>query len=188
MTYLLDTNIVSYFLQAQREKDLAAAAKRCSMAVVEEVLRELRDDPKRGGRAFERWFDASGIEVRAIQLGSEAHVVFQSLLSQSASNKDLGERASIALASEDASLTFVSNDKNALLIALRELFAPGERALGVSVFLRRLFEARCMDDPRALDAVMRHTTIPEPTWWATWYAGLAAPLAPQPDADDHAAT
>jgi len=41
VTYLLDTNVVSYFLQASREKDLSDAAKFIPLAIVGEVRDEL---------------------------------------------------------------------------------------------------------------------------------------------------
>jgi hypothetical protein len=57
--------IISYLLQAQHETELAAAAKRCPMALVDEVRRELENDKKRGGRFFKKWLDGSCI-LRAI--------------------------------------------------------------------------------------------------------------------------
>ncbi len=55
MTYLLDTNVVSYFLQASREKELSVAAKVKRLAIVGEVRDELVADTKRGGPAFSKW-------------------------------------------------------------------------------------------------------------------------------------
>jgi predicted nucleic acid-binding protein len=59
VTYLLDTNVVSYFLQAAREKELSEAAKNVPLAIVVEVRDELGADSKRGGPAFARWLAAS---------------------------------------------------------------------------------------------------------------------------------
>lgn len=49
MTYLLDTMLVSFFLRAGREVELAAAASRCPMAMVDELRQELEKDRRRGG-------------------------------------------------------------------------------------------------------------------------------------------
>lgn len=183
MTYLLDTMIISYFLQAQREDALARAAALCRVAIVDEVRRELEVDTKRGGRPFTRWLSASGIVTRAIEVGSPAHSTLVALVGASSTNKNLGERASIALAASDSSLTFVSNDTNGLRLALREIWAPGERILGIAVFLRRLVEQGAVDDLSALDDVMKivvNSTQLQSTWWASWRAGLAAASAASP--------
>lgn len=174
MTYLLDTNIVSYFLQAGRDRELAAASKHCPMALVGEVARELTNDPGRGGKPFSRWLASSDIAVRPLVLGTPAFEVFEQLRSPNEKDSHAGERASIALAAYDASLTFVANDKGAMWLALRELWAAGERILGVHVFLRRLFEAEALTEPRTADEVLRHANIKQPpTWWATWRASLS---------------
>ncbi|HEU4412238.1 MAG TPA: hypothetical protein VFS43_43750 [Polyangiaceae bacterium] len=90
------------------------------------------------------------------------------------SGKDRGERASIALAAHDPSLTFVTNDDGAKKIALRELWAPGERLLALSVFLRRLFDQSALVDPAILDGIMTkaYSSAKRPTGWASWRAGV----------------
>ncbi|MBN1208406.1 MAG: hypothetical protein JXB05_26335 [Myxococcaceae bacterium] len=174
MTYLLDAMIVSYFRQAGHEDALAAAAKRCSMALVDEVRRELEADRSRGGRPFMRWLDTSNIGVRSIAVGSPASATLAQLLNPALPDKGRGERASIALAAHDVSLTFVTNDKNGMWIALRELWMPGERILGLAVFLRRLFEQAALMDPGVVDDVISIAieAAQRPTWWASWRAGL----------------
>jgi hypothetical protein len=97
-TFLLDTNIVSNFLQAGREKELAVASQRVSLMIADEVRRELEGDRQRGARAFTSWLAGSNISVRRIVLGSEAEATFAQLLHPKDPQKDLGERASIALA------------------------------------------------------------------------------------------
>lgn len=180
MTFLLDTNVVSYFLQIGREPELAAAAKRCPMAVVDEVYRELKLDPRRGGKAFTRWFDASNIGIRPIEVGSPASMTLAQLRQMGPPNsnlpppnKDLGERASIALAVSDPSLTFVAHDRNAMWIALRELWMAGERFVGVPVFVRRLFDAEALIEPEVADEIIAQIKPAQPTWWASWRAGLS---------------
>ena len=172
MTYLLDTMIVSYFLQASREDELAAAAERCPMALVAEVREELENDRERGGRAFKRWLAGSNIEVRPIAVGSPASITLTQLLNPASPSKNRGERASIALSASDASLALVTNDKNGMWIALRELWMPGERILGLPVFLRRVFEQGALKDPVVLDEVMSVAAVQRPTWWAAFRAGL----------------
>lgn len=188
MTYLLDTMIVSYFLQAGCEADLANAAKRCPMALVGEVRKELNSDKKRGGKPFLKWLATSGINERAIEIGSPEHDTLVALVDPLANAKNLGERASVAVAASDASFTFVTNDTNGQRIALREIWTPGERILGVAVFLRRLFEQGALTDPSTLDDVMAIVLdkVPQhqPTWWASWRAALAAAKSLPPMAID----
>jgi hypothetical protein len=172
---LLDTMIVSYFLEAGAEEQLAAAAKTVPMAIAEDVRRELRNDAVRGGKAFEKWLATSNIEVRAIPVGSVASSTLHELLKPNP-GQGLGERASIALAAADATLTFVTHDKGALWIAVREIWAAGERVLGLAPFLRRLFEGSALTDLDTVEEIMSLAykgAAQWPTWWPTWRAGAA---------------
>ncbi len=54
-------------------------------------------------------------------------------------------------------------------IALRELWAPGERLVSLPVFLRRLVDAGALGGDTA-DEVMRRSHQVLPTWWADWRA------------------
>jgi hypothetical protein len=173
VTYLLDTNVVSYFLQAAREADLAKAATTSTMALVEAVQGELENDPKRGGKAFRKWLDGSRIKVRGIELGTPAHATLAALVGPTSTTRNLGERASVALAASDPTLTFVANDKNGLVLALREIWSPGERVLGLAVFLRRLVEEGSLADPTAIDDVMATANAQQPSWWVAWRASVA---------------
>lgn len=176
MTYLLDTMIVSFFLQAGREQELAGAARRCSMAIVDEVRVELENDRERGGPAFRKWLAVSSIDVRSIEIGSDAAATFAQLVHPATPSKGRGERASIALAASDAGLTLVSHDKNGMWMALREIWMPGERILGLAVFLRRLIEYGALEEPVVLDEVMSIgvDAAQRPTWWAAWRGALTA--------------
>ena len=175
MTYLLDTMIVSYFLQAAREKELTVAAGACPMVLVDEVRQELENDPNRGGNAFKKWLATSGIVVRAVVIGTPAHATLAHLISPAVPAKNLGERASIALASSDPSLTFVTHDKNGVWIALREIWSPGERILGVPVFLRRLYEQGAIKNLDVIDDVVALVqAVQLPSWWATWRSTVSA--------------
>jgi len=171
VTYLLDTMVVSYFLQAGREDELSRAAQRCKMALVEEVRQELERDRDRGGQAFRKWLDTSNIDMLSIEVGSNASITLAQLLDPASPTKGRGERASIALAASEDTLTFVTHDKNGMWLALREIWI-----LGLPVFLRRLFEQGVWEDPVVLDQIISLAVVPaqRPTWWASWRAGLAS--------------
>jgi hypothetical protein len=174
MAYLLDAQIVSYFFQARRENELAAAATRIRCVIVDEVRRELAADPTRGG-PFERWLPTSGIEVIEIPLGGPAEIVLSALQTGVVAKGGRGERACIAVAATIIDLVFVAMDKGGMWIALRELWAPGERLIGLPVFLRRLVDAGALGGDTA-DDVMKRSNQQLPTWWADW-RGVARPVA-----------
>lgn len=171
MTYLLDNNVVSYFLHSRREADLMTAARRCSLAISDEVRKELRRS-RRDGERFQAWFAGGPIANLAITVGSEVDATFLALAPPT-TERGKGERASIALAAHDLSLVLVANDRNAMWLALAELHSPGERMIGVPVFLRRLREQAGLV-PEAIDAVMGCYPGRRPTWWAEWRAKLGS--------------
>jgi hypothetical protein len=175
LTYLLDNNVVSYFLHSRREADLMEAAHRCPLAIAEEVGKELKRS-RRDGDRFRAWFTGGRIASLAIGVGSEVDATFEALTPPT-TERGKGERASIALAAHDASLVLVANDRNAMWLALAELHQPGERMIGVPVFLRRLHEQAALA-PEALDAVMSCYPGRRPTWWADWRAKLQPAAAP----------
>ena len=180
---LLDTNTVSYFLQAGREKELAHAASCVAMSIVGEVKDELKRDRQRGGKFFEQWLAASTIVVRPIPVGSEASATLARLVHPKDPSKDLGERASIALAASDPSMILVTHDRNGVWIALREI-PSGARMMGLAPFLRIFFDRGVLTDPAVADEVIKLAGPVEqrPTWWASWRAGLAVPAAAAPAA------
>lgn len=165
--------IVSYFLEAGCEQQLANAAMVLPMAIVEEVRRELREDKTRGGKNFDKWLEASSIKVVPIVVGSPASTTLTQLLRPEAPAHGRGERASIAIAASDPSLTFVTHDNAATIMAVRELWTAGERILGVAAFLRRLFDSAALADNDAAQEIMSlaYAAAPQwPTWWAGWRA------------------
>ena len=168
MAYLLDTQVVSYFLQARRENELAAAAALVPCLIVDEVRGELAADPTRGA-LFERWLPLSHLEVIEIALGSPADNLLASLQTGIVARGGRGERASIAVAATNHELVFAGMDKGGMWIALRELWPPGERLVSLQVFLRRLVDARALGGDTA-DDVMRRSNQVFPTWWADWLA------------------
>lgn len=103
MTYLLDTQVVSYFLQARREAELAAAAETTPCAIADEVRDELAGDPTRG-ELFTRWLPASHVEIVSIALGSPADTLLTRLQIGLVTPHGRGERASIALAATNTGL------------------------------------------------------------------------------------
>ena len=78
MTYLLDNNVVSYFLHGRREADLMDAARRCPLAIADEVSKELKRSSRDGGR-FKAWFAGGAIASLAIAVGSEVDATYQAL-------------------------------------------------------------------------------------------------------------
>lgn len=179
-TFLLDTNIVSNFLQAGGEKELAVASRRVSLAIVDEVRRELEVDRQRGGRAFATWLAGSNVSIRRIPLGSEAAASFAQLLHPKDPHKDLGERASIALAASEPALVLVTHDKNALWMAIREIWRGSAQLMGIAPFVRLLFDQGALADPDIADEVIKLSGPLEqrPTWWASWRAALGSPVSP----------
>lgn len=181
-TFLLDTNIVSGFLRAGREQELATASQRISLEIVDEVRRELEADRQYGGRAFASWLAGSNISIRRISLGSEAAATFAQLLHPKEPHKDLGERDSIALVAAEPALVLVTHDKNALWIAIREIWRGAAQIMGIAPFLRLLFDRRALADPDIADEVIKLSGPQEqrPTWWASWRAALGSPPATPP--------
>lgn len=179
-TLLLDTNIVSSFLQAGRETELAAASRQIPLAVVDEVRRELQGDRQRGGTPFTTWLAGSSISIRRIPLDSEAANTFAQLLHPKDPQKDLGERASIALAVSEPDLVIVTHDKNALWIAVREIWRGPARVMGIAPFVRLMFEQGALSDPDIADEVIKLSGPQEqrPTWWAARRATLSSPALP----------
>lgn len=169
MTYLLDNNIVSYFVQTRRHTELTEAAAMVPCAIVDRVEQELKDDVSRR-RFFETWLPSSNLVVHPIRLGSAAEDQL-ARLEPELKKRGRGERASIALAANDPTLVFTAMDKNALWLALRELWSPGERVIGLPVFLRRLVEAKALARSVADEVlVYAQPNQPTPTWWADWKA------------------
>lgn len=169
MTYLLDANVVSYFLQVRRENDLAVAAHTIPCAILDEVRQELENDRLRGAR-FKQWLPTSNLRVLSIAVGSDADRLLRVLDLGLTTARGKGARASIALAATDADLIFTAMDKGAMWIALRELWRPGDRLIALPSFLRRLVDAHAVTGEAAQD-VMRQSNQVVPTWWPDWRAG-----------------
>lgn len=171
--YLLDNNVVQYFVQTRRTEDLRTTAMKVEMAVSDVVKEEAGKGPfsKSAREAL------ANFKVLPIVVGSSIDLTFNALEPPS-STKGKGERESIALALHEPDLIFVANDRNAMWIALRELHARCERMLGVPAFLRRMREDAGMSMD-CIDAVMTRYLGREgkpPTWWAAWRGGNNLPV------------
>ncbi len=169
MPYLLDAQVISYFLQARREAVFATAAATVACAIAEVVRDELAQDPTRGA-LFGRWLPTSHLEVIPIAIGSPAEALWNRL-QLGVTQGGRGERASIALAATNSDYVFAGMDKGGMWIALRELWAPGERLISLPVFLRRLVDARALEG-EAADDVLRRSNQIVPTWWADWRSAM----------------
>ena len=131
------------------------------------VRDELAEDPTRGA-LFVRWLPTSHLAVIALELGSPAEALW-SRLQPRVTPKGRGERASIALAAASPDYVFAGMDKGAMWLALRELWASGERLISLPVLLRRLVDGGALAGEVA-DDVMRSSSQLLPTWWADWRA------------------
>jgi hypothetical protein len=171
-TYLLDNNIVSYFFNAGLKAELSRIGGTLPLAVVREVHEEACRHPNKGAE-YAKWQAIAPLAVRDLLVGGVGSTCLGLLRSNTGSLKDLGEHASIAATVDDSSLIFVCNDQNALWIALRELFKPGEHVVRFSTFLRRAHETvglrRSVVEKLAKLAQFAHAP---PTWWTDWLATL----------------
>lgn len=168
--YLLDANVFGYFWSAGHRRALEDAAAQIGLVTVAEVRRELgRSRGDGAGRLA--WLDRTKIDVRAIELGAPSATTLAELtVTRELANRGKGERECIALAAHDHSLCFVANDQNAMWLALRELHAPGERLIGVPVFLRRLADVGVLRRATVEDVFVawRGRSGVAPTWWSGW--------------------
>ena len=105
----------------------------------------------------------------SIVIGSDADIVLSHLEIGLTTIRGKGERASIALAATNHALVFTGMDKGGMWIALRELWSPGERIIGLAVFLRRLVDSGALPG-EAADDVMGQSKQVLPSWWADWRA------------------
>jgi hypothetical protein len=107
--------------------------------------------------------------------GSREEALMRSLLAplKSATKKDEGEAASIAIAKWRPDLVFVTGDRTATLWALNELYGCGERVMRSYVFVRVLYEAGAITlaAVTALDVYLG--SRPDiPRWWVDCIASL----------------
>jgi hypothetical protein len=191
LRYLLDANVVIKFQQAGLLDELAKAAVKVPLAIVDDVRDELTV-PKTGKsttadmRAVARVLDDSSIELLAIEVPSPQVSIRKALLARKAG---LGEAGSVAIASQHPNLIFVTEDAKAVEgkpKLYREL--PGEtgRILGLHAFLRVLVERGAIAADSALGvstAAKTISNIDPPLWWRGWVDALP-PRDPDPRGGD----
>lgn len=182
MTFLLDTNVLVDFQDAQLLPALVDAARTIDMAVAEKVFDEVtlpKADDSNGivGKKLQAAAALQGAPIKKIEIlpGTQEATLMQALLAplKTVKEKDQGEAASIAIAASDAGLLFVTGDKTAVLWALNELFHTGERVMRVPVFIRTLFQSGALPASavkRVAKFAASHGAVP--SWWQSWLAAL----------------
>lgn len=166
--YLLDAMIVIELAEASGLEMLASG--RVRIELVEEVWDEVTDKRHAGpARAVRRVL--SGVTRRSIVPGSHEDRIKEALRDSPTSRRNLGEAASIAVASVDPDVVLVTNDRDAAFAAMRELRG---RTIELFAFFRALIDAgesrEAVTRVRASIAKRQHRntlwTTP-PTWWDT---------------------
>ncbi|MCU0684584.1 MAG: hypothetical protein MUF34_20450 [Polyangiaceae bacterium] len=175
--YLIDSNVIIDFQQGGRLKELVAAAKAVPLAIVEQVFTEVavpepgekqaRADEKRS--ASKSLLDGA-VQVVVLQPGTPAENLYATLVK----THGRGEAASISFALyEGPDCVFVTGDGPAAILALNELSDGTERVMRVPVLVRRLYEAGALEASVVHAVALRVISHGlEPSWWATWLAGL----------------
>jgi hypothetical protein len=134
-------------------------------------VRDELERHKSHGAAFKKWLPSSGLTVIEIVLGSALLGLLQQLITR-ADLKDHGEHATVAVAAMAPGMVFVANDRNAVWLAIHELHLPGERVIGLQVFLRRAREVGDLDKTTIDDVFKASNPKLRATWWGPWWASL----------------
>lgn len=173
VTWLLDAGVFIRAEHAGRLVDLLHAAETVPVAVVREVYDEVTAPQTRKAAilaravATKRNLDTSKVVVREIPLVSKAANRFAAFRSGRATANDAGEAASVALAVSDDELVFVTVEKGAAWLGLREIHP---RVTVLAWFLRSLVESGAMSMSVATDIASSDPT-PLPFWWPEWISG-----------------
>jgi hypothetical protein len=168
--WLLDACVLLRAEDAGRLSELLAAASLVRCAVVREVYDEVTAPETRKQKVLERArkakaeIDKSSIEVRNIPLLSDAATRMAAFRDGRTTANDAGEAASVALASTDTELVFVTAEKGAVWLGIREAY-PHTTVL--PWFLRALVEGGAMPWTVA-DEIVKADSTPLPSWWAEW--------------------
>jgi hypothetical protein len=170
---LLDACVLLRAQDAERLPELIAAGAQARMAVAREVYREvtspatLKPAVRARAQAARTLIDASPLEVIDLPLGSPEARLYAALRAGRSTPNDAGEAASVALAATSAKLVFVTSDKAALWLGVREAHP---RVTVLPWFLRALVEAGAMGLPSAAD-IAKADAVGVPVWWAAWCQG-----------------
>jgi len=180
--FLLDANVVFDFQHSGQLKALADAAGKLDLAFAEQVADEAclvraGDSAETVGkkREADRILRGSTFSTIEILPGSPEAALMAALLSplRNVEKKDQGEAASIAVASTDVSVVFVTGDTKAVLWALNELYGSGERVMRTPVFVRRLYDKGALSANTIARVAARVAGRgAPPTWWASWLASI----------------
>lgn len=167
--YLPDANVVCYFQKAGQLELLAQALVRVPWLIVDAVEDELIAGKQRtlGEHAF-RVLQKYTVHVEPMREGSREELLFRRLHPTTAT-KNKGEAASIAVATYDPSLIFVTHDSVALRLGVTELYsASGERCIHSSTFVRRLFEFEAISAAEVRHWRKCNPLGDMPRWWDEW--------------------
>jgi len=165
--WLLDANVLILAQRAGRLSALLKAANRAPFVLVEEVYDELvrantaRSEMVRRARDMERALQKSSVRRVAIPLQSSASILYRALRAGRETQSDAGEAASIAWASANHDARFVTADRGASWIALREI---GPRVWVLPCFLNDLVKVHALT-PDDADKIVNKSGTPPPTWW-----------------------
>lgn len=178
--YLLDTSIVAAFQQAGALDRLVEIANGVPVALVEDVYDELtRHVRGKSGEISKEIREKLHPAVQVLGIDAEAPSwrTFEQLRATRRSTDDLGEHASIALASHDLRLVFVAHDRRAVFEAVE---AIALRVLTLHPFLRSVVERGAIERQAARQiasgilaakAARGQPWPPPPTWWTPWAQG-----------------
>jgi hypothetical protein len=134
--------------------------------VYEEVTQPRSRRPEVAVRASasKKKIDASSVEVRDVPVLSPAGRRYAAFRSGRATANDAGEAASVALAATEHGFVFVTAEKGAAWLGVREAYP---RSTVLHWFLRALVEHGAMLATVAGDIANAERT-PAPAWWQAW--------------------
>jgi hypothetical protein len=176
--YLLDTGIVLIFQKTGHLEALTLATRTVNILLVEEVYDEVteprNDKHKEAASAAKTTLDDSDAEVVSILLGSPVADTYSALRGgKQSATANVGESASIAYAAHNRDVVFVTNDRAASFLALRELRGRTMtfHTLTVLVDDRAMVRHRAKEVVDAIPGVKDLWAV-RPLWWDDWVLGV----------------
>lgn len=167
---MLDACVLLRAEDAGRLVDLLSAAEHMPCAVVREVYDEITQ-PRTSkaavvarARKAKRNIDASRLLVKDIPVLSSAARAYAAFRNGRATANDAGEAASVALAASDNDFVFVTAEKGAMWLGVREAYP---RCTVLPWFLRALVEGGAMPASIAAEIAAADRS-PLPAWWPEW--------------------
>ena len=168
MTWLLDACVLVRAQDADRLAELVKASG--DMAVVREVYEEVtqprgaKPETQRKAAAAKAEIDRGGLQVMDIPVLSAAGARFGAMRQGREGPNDAGEAASVALTAFDRNLVFVTVEKGAAWLAMKEV---DRQCVVLHGFLRALVEEGSLTRESA-HAIAAADRQPPPSWWAAW--------------------